>query len=457
MADVAHISASGDEVVWRAGGSRRRIRRAVMTSASTMAARIVNSATVLVLVPLVVVYLGKEQYGVWATLWSLVAFLSFANLGIGNALVSLLARSDALGDEKNAAGLISSAFYVFVGIALILGGAMALAADHVPWNTVFNVSSGPLATEGGRAALVVVFLFLLGIPIGAVSQIRLGFQEGYLSALFDACGSLLSLAAVVVAIQLHASLPWLVAAVAGGPLVTSIVNWAVAARSRPYIRPRIRLVNRAHAQLLLRSGGLFLALQFATVIGYSTDNFVAAQVLGPKAVTDYAVPSRLAFAGLSLLAMLSAPLWPAYAEALAKGDFVWVARILRRSLLITGACALVAAIVFVAFGPSAIGAWSAGRVHPGFLLLLGLGCWIVLGTGGAAVAMVLNAAHIVSFQVICSLLMAFANLGLSIFLAQRIGVAGLIWGTVISYALFVALPYVFVVPRIFRQLSATAA
>ena len=49
--------------------------------------------------------------------------------------------------------------------------------------------------------------------------------------------------------------------------------------------------------------------------------------------------------------------------------------------------------------------------------------------------------------------MAVANILLSIALARRIGVSGLIWGTVISYSAFVVVPYAFLVPRLVQRMQ----
>jgi O-antigen/teichoic acid export membrane protein len=299
-------------------------------------------------------------------------------------------------------------------------------------------------------------VFLLTIPVGVVGQIRLGYQEGYVTAWLDAAASVLGVVGVVAGIAVGAGLPWLVAAAAAPPLATGLVNWILLLRARPALRPRISSAGRRHAKVLLRSGGLFFALQLAIVVGFSADNFVAAQVLGPAAATQYAVPSRLALAGVALIAVLALPLWPAYAEALARGDVAWVLRILRRSLIATTAAALAGAVVFVSIGGPIVDAWSRGAVDPGWSLLVGLGLWLVLGSVGSALAMFLNAAHIVRMQVVCASLMATANIMLSIVLARRIGVAGLIWGTVISYTLFVVVPYAVRVPRLLVRLRETS-
>jgi O-antigen/teichoic acid export membrane protein len=431
----------------------RRLRRAAATSVSSLVARAANFASLLLLVPLAVPYLGNERYGIWMTLVSLTSFLGVANLGVGNALVTLVARGDAVAGDDEVSRYISTAVALFGGIAAALGLVGAGVIPFLPWERIFNVQSTTIAHEGSRAAVAVFVVFLLSMPVGLISQIRLGYQEGFVAAWFDAASSVVGLAGVAAAIALDMRLPVIVAAAVAAPPATGIVNWLFLVRQRPALLPSIRKVDLGHAGILLRSGGLYFALELAIIVGFSSDNFVAAQVLGPAAVTLYAVPSRVALAGVAVLSAFSMPLWPAYADALARGDLPWVLRILRRSLIATTGAALVGATVLVLAGGTLVDIWSRGRVHPHPSLLIGLGLWLILGTAGSALAMFLNAAHVVRMQVVCATLMAVANILLSIALARRIGVSGLIWGTVISYSAFVVVPYSFLVPRLVKRMQ----
>jgi O-antigen/teichoic acid export membrane protein len=431
---------------------RKRIRRVVATSGSALVARGVRFASVLVLVPLTVPYLGAQRYGIWMTLLSLVAMLGMMNLGVSSALVTLIARAQAAGDQEEAGRYISTATVLFAAVAVALGIVATLALPLVSWEAVFNLPAGPLVDEGGRAALILVIVFLVAFPAGAVAQIRLGLQEGYVTAWFDAVGSAVGVAGVALAVALGAGLPWLVAAAAAAPLVAALANWTLLVRSRPALKPRVRRADRRYVGVLLRRGALFFGLQLMFVVGFSSDNFVAAQILGPAAVTQYAVPSSLLLAGLSLVSAVQLPLWGAYADALAVRDARWVLRTLRRSLILTGGVACLGGVAFVAAGGWFVEVWSRGEVVPGTSLLLGLGLWLILASLGITLGMLLNAAHAVRIQLICGGLMAAANITLSILLARRIGVAGLIWGTVVSYATFVLIPYAFLVPRLLDRL-----
>ena len=120
-------------------------------------------------------------------------------------------------------------------------------------------------------------------------------------------------------------------------------------------------------------------------------------------------------------------------------------------MILTASAAAVGGCLFLFTGSWIVELWSRGAVHPSEGLLSGLAAWIVLGSAGAALSMFLNAAHIVGLQVVCSTVMATTNIGLSVLLAHRIGVAGIIWGTVISYSAFIVLPYSVLVPKLLRR------
>jgi hypothetical protein len=112
-----------------------------------------------------------------------------------------------------------------------------------------------------------------------------------------------------------------------------------------------------------------------------------------------------------------------------------------------------AAGFLVAFGGSIIAIWVNGSVNPPLLLLVGLGIWTVQSIVGQTAAMLLNGANELRFQAAAAAVMAVANLGLSIWLTSVIGVAGVVFGTVVAYGAFVLLPMRFYVPGVLRRIE----
>jgi O-antigen/teichoic acid export membrane protein len=172
-------------------------------------------------------------------------------------------------------------------------------------------------------------------------------------------------------------------------------------------------------------------------VGIYSDNVVVAHVVGLSTVPLYAVPASLASYLAAVASMLYTPFWTANGEALARGDVNWVrhnmARIVKLNILITG----FAGFVFVAAGPMFLHWWIAPDFSPGRLLFAGMAAWALLVSAAGPFFMVLNGANAVRVQVLIFGLFSPVAIALKILLAHRIGIAGVVWASVVPYALLV--------------------
>jgi len=434
------------------GRARERHRRIALTALASAAARGIGVLTVFVTVPLTLGYLGTERYGLWMTVASTLALLAFADLGLSNGLLTMIAQASGRDDWSACKRYVSSAFFMLSAVALFLAAAFVLGYQSIPWAAVFNVTSPEATREAGPAVAVAFACFALNIPVVSIVQAQAALQEGFVNHAWTAFGSVVGLLGVLVVIDLEGGLPWLVLAFSGGPLLASLLNAAVFLTLRqPALRPSLRAVHRFDATSLLHTGGLFLALQVAMIVGYQSDTIVIAQVLGADAVSQYVVPAKAAAFGSMFVSLALAPLWPAYGEALARGDVSWVRRTLRRSLALSLLATAPVAIILVAFGHALVQWWAGSAIDPSPLLLIGLAIWSMLVALGAPLAMLFNGARVVRLQVVCASLMAVVSVTLSIALTSRIGVAGAVYGAIIAQSVCILVPYLAYLPRVLRQ------
>ena len=442
-------SLAGDE------RSRERDRRIALTAVSSAAATGIGAVVSLITIPLTVRYLGTQGYGLWVTIASATALLSFADLGLSSGLVNAISETQATHDVRAARRFVASAFYLLVLIAGAIALGVGLLFPHVDWAGVFNVDSTSVASVAGPAFLVFVAVTLVGVPVGIAPRIRSGYQEGYANGAWQAVGSIASLVAVVVAILAGATLPWLVLALGAGPLVASVLNGGALLRRRPWLTPRVRDVTRRAGGTILRLGLLFFIVQIAGIAAVETDNLVIARILGVTSVTQYAVPMKL-FLFVPLVSnLVVTPLWPAYREALTRRDVPWVMRSLRRSILGATAWGVVASAALVLVGRPLIEAWAGSDVSPTTPLLIALGLLSVLFCVGNTLAVYMNAANVIGFQAVCLSVMVVVNLTLSIVLTRSIGISGPAWGSAISLGLVVIVPYALYVRASTRRLRAS--
>lgn len=434
------------------GRSDERHRRIFLTAGAAALSKVVSVGTALISIPLTLHYLGTERFGLWMTITSVIAMLGFADLGIGNGLMNAISEANGKDDIKAIRRYISSAFVILSSIAVVILIIFSFAYPFIPWASFFNVKSSLAIQESGLAVAVFMLCFALNIPAGIVQRTQMGLQKGFVANLWQMIGSVLGLIAVLSVIHFELGLPSLVGAMAGAPVLVAWFNGVLFfGKAQAEIRPNWTFVCREAMKKIAHTGFLFLALQIAVSIAFASDNIVISRVLGAEAVTQYAIPDKLFSIIPMLLGIILMPLWPAYGEAIARGDGPWIKKVFVRSLKISITISFVLALMLVVFADDILSIWVGHQVSPPFLLLLGLGVWKIFEGWGIAVAAFLNGANIVRLQAILAILMALTAIILKILLIASSGVAGVVWGTIIAYIIVIFAPLSFMLPKLLKQ------
>lgn len=443
------------------GRAKERQRRVALTALASALAKVISVSTALVSVPLTLRYLGAERYGMWMTMSSLVAMLGFADLGVGNGLLALVASANGRDDRARIRACAASAYCVLSLVAVAVIATFGLAYPWLDWVRIFNVQTETARMEAGPASAALVCCFALTIPLNVVQKVQSGLQRGFAASLWQCLSSLIGLIGVLVVIHWRGPLPCLVLAFAGAPLLAAALNSVTFFRySAPDVAPAWRAVSLPTIRSIMGVGILYFVLQVVAAAAYTSDAVIIAQKLGAPAVAVYSVPAQMFGLIGALIAMALMPLWPAYSEAIARGDRTWALRSLKRSLGVSVGVSSILSALLVIMGTQVIALWVGRAVAPPpAQLLVGLGVWKVVEAGGNALAIFMNGANVVKFQVVTALASALAGVVLKIILVGEIGIAGVVWATVASYSGFVLLPFYLLRRRILgdRQDSVVGA
>lgn len=428
------------------GRSDERYRRVVLTTFTSVLAKCAAMLSLLVSVPLTIHYLGAERYGIWMTISSIVAMLSSADLGIGYGLMNMVAESFGKDDQEASARYVSSGFFALLGVAITILIGAVLVYPHIEWQKWFNVTSPMAVREAGPTLLVLVACVAVNIPLNVTQRVQLGFQEGYIANLWNILGQLIGLAGVLVCVYARVGLPWLVFAVAGAPAIAALLNTCYTfLLQRQWLRPRVSMVTAENTKRLLGLGILFFLYQMTQVVGFQSDNVVIAHILGAGSVPVYAVTSRMFSVVFLLMSFVIAPLWPAYGEALARGDIAWLRRTLFRSIALVLLICVPINLALVLGGKWILLLWVGPKISPSLFLLAGIGISQTLMVIVTPLAAFLNGLNLLGRQVIFASLMAITNICASVYLTRRIGVPGVIYGSVIAELLFFVGPFILLV------------
>lgn len=353
------------------------------------------------MVPLALNALGKESYAVWTLATGLTSLFAFADLGLGNTLMSLVARHQTT--ETGGATiqrLVSTSYIVLSGVSLGLMILLLLFIGVLPWRGVLGIEDA--ATSDGAILVIVGLLFAANIPLGLINRVLFGMQMVAQSYYWQAIGPAVSVALAVILPRLWSDPLAFVVAVAAGPVAASLLS------SARYYTTRLRAIaptatRPAFGDVLdmAKNGLVFFFISLSMAIATAMDTLLLPHFIGLGQLADFSVVWRLFAQAGMVLSLMSLPFWPIAADALARGDAVWVKRTLRRmqaaNLVVMGAVGAVAVLA----GQVLLDLWLGDQITADRTLLLGFTVWWLLQAATYPLFMVQNAALQIRTQLWC--------------------------------------------------------
>ena len=438
--------AAPDAHAERRAARGRRLKLSILTSLLVKPLALVITA---VSVPLFLRYLGEERYGLYESIGALAAWIALTDAGLGLGLINRLTECHVSGDDHLARRYVSSFSVALVVLVLAAAAVLTVAVPLVDWGAVFPAEGEVARRETPAAVWAAGFLVLLGLASSYPTAIYTAHQELHRNNLWDGAAKLATLGACVAVVFTPFGLVGVVVAATGAAVAVRLINTVhLFAVAKPALRPHPRLFDATLLRAtLVEAFGLFVINASAMAL-FQTDKLIIGVVLGPAQVTDYAVAGRLFMMTFAVCGLLIAPLWPAYGEAIRRGDLPWVRWALARSLLVGCAGMLFTGAVMYFFGDEVMRLWTRGQaatvsrplvlaLTPTFIL------WVWMGFH----SIVLNSAGVLRPQMLLIGAHAVLNLAVAIPAARRFGPAGVAWANVVTGLVTSAWGYPWLVRR----------
>jgi O-antigen/teichoic acid export membrane protein len=384
-------------------------------------------------------YLGTDRFALWLSIMALTQILAFSDLGVGASLMTLLPSAIGRDDWALARKCISTATWKLVTLAGWGLGLFVVVRSLVPWSRLLGLSDAAMATEMESAVAAMIICFLLNLPFTVASRVQAGLQDSGVS-LWGVASGALGLIGIAIGITQKCSLLGLVLLSMGLPILAAMLNTAWVLWFRyPMLQLRWSDVDRQVASTLTSTGLLFCTAQFATAISLGSDPIIVNHVLGPAAAVQHSLATRLFNPLTMVLGLALTPLWPAYAEAYARGQHDWIRRVLSKSLLTAAAALVLPGILLVIIGPALLEIWVPGQPAPSLGLLVSIGVHTLLTGYGNAVAMFLNGTSRLHIQAVTTCALALVSVALKLSLG-RLGLEQFAWAGSIAQFACVAVP-----------------
>jgi len=390
--------------------------------------------------PIMIKYLGAEQFGVWATMLTLITWVMLFDLGIGNGLKNKVSESLAKDNSEQAAGYISTAYGLIGGISFILFSLFLLLSFWLPWQIIFNTQSIS-EIDLRQSVITLSFFIFFNFWISLVNQIYHGLQKSSTVVLGQFISNALALFSVFLLYQFTQPSIILMVIAYGLSIVTANLMLSVLVfKSHKELIPTYKVFDKKKISSLLSLGIKFFIIQVAVLVIFMTDKILITQLLGPEYVMPYEVLFKLFSVFTVIHGLMLAPLWPAYSDAYHKGDLNWISKNIKQQLKIA-ILLFIGAFALAALGPEIVKLWVGDEVIVSKRLYYLFAVFIVFSVWSNVFAYFVNAVNRLSVQLYTSIIAAILNIPLSIFLVNslKLGLEGIILATIISLSIFALL------------------
>jgi O-antigen/teichoic acid export membrane protein len=272
--------------------------------------------------------LPKEDFGFWSVLWSMLGYGILLDFGFGFTAQKRVAELCAKRDWTCLSGVLSTIFYSYVVVALVIivGGWFA-----APW----IVGALKIHPDNFERYTVALRIFLVGVgfafPLGIFPEMLRGQQRIFLANNLQLASYILSFVCILFALVNNWSLIWLFVFSLGGTLLGDFLCGFAAMKRMPKVVITPALFSRGMIRETARFSIYAYITTLTTVILTRTDQIIISTGLAVAAVAIYQAGAKVAemFSGFAL--QIAETLSPAAAHFHATGG-----RAELRSLLIKG-------------------------------------------------------------------------------------------------------------------------
>ena len=379
-------------------------------------------------VHIVINYLGEEGYGVWSTILTILSWIGYFDIGIGNGLRNKLTESLSKKD-KESRRLVSSA-YAFITV-IMLGVAILFItiATFLDWERIFGVKN---VTENlSRVIYISLTIITINFILSICKNVLYALQQAAYVSIMELAVQILNLGGVLCAQKFFDGKILIMPIIYGFSmifvnLITSIVLYA----KKINVRPGIYYVNLRVGKSLTNLGIHFFIIQMCALILFTSDSILISCLYGAVKVTPYSIVNKLFSTVVGIFVALLAPIWSAVTMAKVEGRFNELKKAIKKLYIMTVPF-VICTVILMSYFRFISRIWLGKDLDYTRELILFGGIYCCLNIWTNIQGTIANGLGLLQEQVVMAVIQAVVNIPLSIYFAEykNMGSAGVLLGT----------------------------
>ena len=378
----------------------------------------------LLLVPLTLDYLNPYEYGIWITLNSILTWINYFDIGLGNGLRNKLTEALAIKDYKMAQTYVSTALVLLFFIALILYVLFLILSSFVSWYNILNVESSIRNLDA--IVMIVMFCLCICFAFRIIGAIFLSYQDTWVNDFLTFAGSFLSFVWIyILTYTSESSLMKVAIAFSLSPVIVYIIAFPITFfKLHKEIKPRVNAVKFKYANSLVGLGIQFFALQLSGLVIFATSNFIISKLFSPAEVTPYNIAFKYCNLVVIGFSIIISPLWSAITDAYVRKDLKWIVLSMNKMIKIWSLCSF-ALLLMVFISQPIFHIWIGYDVSISYSLCFSLAIYSSIYMWSILFAAYSNGTGRLKIQMITMSVGAIFFIPIAILAARHIGLIGI--------------------------------
>lgn len=416
-------------------------RRVLIGTLSNYGNKALTLAGLFFLTPFILGQLGRELYGLWALVGSVVAYGALLDFGIATAVTKYVAEYHSQGKVEEANCLIATALWLYLGIGLAVMALCGALAFVFP--LLFQVP-----VEQRQLSTWMVFISGIGVgislPAATGNAILRGLQRYDLANVVDTAGFMIYLLAIAIILLLGGGILGIVAINIPLTILLQVPTIWLVRRSAPELRFGLRGAKKHVVSQVASFSSASFFINLARQLQTKTDEIVIGGFMPIRNVTPYAIARRLGETPQMLSDQFIQVLLPVASQLNAEKNQEQLRRVYLASTRLGLASFLPVGLGVTVLAAPFLTVW-VGAAYADYaylvLILAGASLFAISQWPASVILQGMSRHRYLAFT---SLGSGLANLTLSLMLIQRIGLLGVALGSLIPAiieAAFFVLPY----------------
>lgn len=324
----------------------------------------------LVQIPVLLSFLGVEDYGRWLVLYSFPSWIQLANLGFGSVASNEMSMAAAAGNIDKAKAVYATTLAL---VSAIFAVGLVLVSGIVPFLPSEQLLR--LGAERHREITLVIIWFTISTLLtfyGEVYEARFrSARKAHMPVLLYSFRPWLELLGMVIVLQFSHRFDYLAIAVLTTTVIYTLAMKWLSYRSIKEITFSTKNIQKGQVRPLFKKGLSFQAFPLGNALIFQGNILVVQVILGPVAVAIFGSVRTLVRSINQMLELINQVMWPELSLLFGAGDFKRIARLHRIGVALSITAAFFCVLCLAIFGQSLYNFWTHNSIAlPQSLLLL---------------------------------------------------------------------------------------